>query len=256
VADEQAFLEGKTALVTGGSRSLGAVIAERLAVLGATVGIGYHASFVEADVLVERLQAETGREHVALAANLSDSEGVRALVEQALDTLGGRVDVLVNTVGPFTLTPLAQLSEEEWDRIWGMNVRAVWLASQLVVPSMQSAGWGRVVNISASFHVLRNHSIYALAKDSLIVLTEQLAVEFAPEITVNAVAPGQIAESADSMVDFDPTFVARAIDATPLRRLATRKEIAEIVALICSPVFDFVTGATIPVDGGFRLHRF
>ncbi len=254
MADEQGFLEGKTALVTGASRSLGAVIAERLAELGATVGVGYYASFVEADVLVERLQAETGREHVALAGDLSDSENVRLLVEQALESLG-RVDVLVNNVGPFGLTPLSQLSEEEWDLVWNANVKAAWLASQLVAPSMKAAGWGRIVNVSAAFHALRDLSIYALAKEAVIVLTEQLAVELAPEITVNAIAPGQIAESADAMVDFDPTFVPRVLEATPLGRLATRKELAELVALACGPAFDFVTGTTIPVDGGFRLRR-
>jgi NAD(P)-dependent dehydrogenase (short-subunit alcohol dehydrogenase family) len=215
MAREQGFLAGKAVLVTGASRSLGAVIAQQLADLGATVGIGYYASFADADELAERLTAGTGREHVALAADLRDRDGVRVLLEQAHERLG-RVDILVNNVGPFTLTPLKELAEEEWDTVWDVNVKAAWLASQLVAPAMRNAGWGRIVNISASFHVLRDHSIYALAKRAMIVLTQQLAVELAPEVTVNAIAPGQIAESADGMAEFDPEFVTRVTAATPL----------------------------------------
>jgi NAD(P)-dependent dehydrogenase (short-subunit alcohol dehydrogenase family) len=121
---------------------------------------------------------------------------------------------------------------------------------------MKSAGWGRIVNISAASYVLRNHSIYGLAKDALIFLTEELAVELGPEVTVNAVAPGQIDESAADIAEFDPTFVDRSIEATPAGRLVTRREVAEIVAALCSPTFTVVTGATIPVDGGFRLRSF
>ena len=87
-------------------------------------------------------------------------------------------------------------------------------------------------------------------------LTEELAVELGPEVTVNAVEPGQIVESAEDIAEFDPTFVPRAIEATPAGRLVSRAEVAEIVALLASPAFDIVTGAVVPVDGGFRFHRF
>jgi NAD(P)-dependent dehydrogenase (short-subunit alcohol dehydrogenase family) len=121
---------------------------------------------------------------------------------------------------------------------------------------MKAAGWGRIVNISAASYALRNHSIYGLAKEALIVLTEELAVELGPEVTVNAVAPGQIVESAADIAEFDPTFVDRAIEATPAGRLVTRREVADVVVAVCSPAFAVVTGATIPVDGGFRLRSF
>ena len=89
-----------------------------------------------------------------------------------------------------------------------------------------------------------------------VVTMGELAVELGPEVTVNAVAPGQIIESAADIAEFDPTFVDRSIEATPAGRLVTRREVADIVAALCSPTFAVVTGATIPVDGGFRLRSF
>jgi NAD(P)-dependent dehydrogenase (short-subunit alcohol dehydrogenase family) len=248
-------LDGKTALITGASRNLGAAIAERLAGSGARVAINYHASAGEAEALAVRLRSETGRDHLALAGDVGRAEELRALVERALSELG-RVDVLVNNAGPFSMTPFADLPEAEWDRIWDTNTKAAYLASQLVAPGMRTAGWGRIVNISAGSIYLRNHSIYGLAKEALVFMTEELACELGPEVTVNAIAPGQIAESAKDIEEFDPTFVPRAIEATPAGRLVTRAEVAELVALLCAPAFDMVTGATIPLDGGWRFHRF
>ncbi|MFQ5948444.1 MAG: SDR family NAD(P)-dependent oxidoreductase, partial [Acidimicrobiia bacterium] len=148
------------------------------------------------------------------------------------------------------------LPEGEWDRIWDSNVKAAYLATQLVVPGMREAGWGRIVNISAGSAYLRNHSVYTLAKEAMITLTEELALELGPEITVNCIAPGQIAESAADIAEFDPTFVERSIEYTPAGRLVTRAEVAAIVVELCSPRFAMVTGATIPVDGGWRFNRF
>ena len=95
-----------------------------------------------------------------------------------------------------------------------------------------------------------------VAKAAMITLTESMAVELAPEITVNCVAPGQIAESADDIAEFDASFVQRAIARTPIGRLATRNEVAEVILSLCGQRFDMVTGATIPIDGGWRINRF
>jgi NAD(P)-dependent dehydrogenase (short-subunit alcohol dehydrogenase family) len=256
VTEEATFLDGRTALVTGASRNLGAVIAERLAAQGARVAVNYNESATAANELVEHLRRETGREHVAIQADVARPGSVRDLVASALSAFGGRVDVLVNNAGPFSMTPFTELPEADWQRIWDTNVKAAYLASQLVAPGMRKAAWGRIVNISAVSYALRNHSVYGLAKDALRFLTEELAVELAPEVTVNAVAPGQIVESAADIAEFDPTFVERAIQATPQGRLVTRRDVAEIVCALCGPTFATVTGVTIPVDGGFRLQRF
>jgi NAD(P)-dependent dehydrogenase (short-subunit alcohol dehydrogenase family) len=249
------FLRGKTALVTGASRNLGAVIAERLASHGAAVAVNYNSSERDGRELVERLRAQSGEDHVALPGNMASSQEVSSLVVAALDHLG-RIDVLVNNAGPWAGDPFTELSEEDWDLVWNANVKAAYITSQLVAPSMRKAGWGRIINISAGSRYVRNNSIYGLAKDALAFLTEELACELGPEVTVNAVAPGQIAESAPDVEEFDPDYIGRAIASTPAGRLVTRSEVAELVALLCSPPLAMVTGATIPIDGGWRFHRF
>jgi NAD(P)-dependent dehydrogenase (short-subunit alcohol dehydrogenase family) len=119
---------------------------------------------------------------------------------------------------------------------------------------MRQRGWGRVILMSAGSAFIRAHSIYGLAKASVIHLTEALAVELGPEITVNAMAPGQIMESAAIMDGFEPGFSEKAAAAAPLKRLVTRLEVAEMMGLICaSPAMRTVTGHTFVMDGGWRL---
>jgi NAD(P)-dependent dehydrogenase (short-subunit alcohol dehydrogenase family) len=250
-----AFLADRTALVTAASRNLGASIAGSLARHGATVAINYHTSSAEAQSLVDRLRDQTGRHHVAIEADVADASSVRRLVEEAASRLGG-LDVLVNNAGPFSMTPYEKLSSDVWDQIVNTNLKAAYVASATAAAHMRSRGWGRIVNISAGSAYIRNHSVYGLAKSALMMLTQELALELAPEITVNAVAPGQIVESTADIAEIDPTFVDRAITHTPLKRLVGREEVAELVAYMCSPLLDFATGVTIPFDGGWRLNRF
>jgi NAD(P)-dependent dehydrogenase (short-subunit alcohol dehydrogenase family) len=250
------FLTGRTALVTGSSRNLGAAIARRLSAAGARIAVNYRSDATAAEEVVAGLEPAPDGAHVAVRADLASAAGVGALVEEAAARLGGRIDVLVNNAGPFAMTPFPELPEPEWDAIWDVNVKAAYLASRAVAPGMRAAGWGRIVMMSAGSAYLRNHSIYGLAKDALRFLAEELAVELAPEVTVNAVAPGQIAESAADIGELDPTFVERAIAATPAGRLVSRAEVAAVVALLCRPELAMVTGVTVPVDGGWRLPRF
>lgn len=167
----------------------------------------------------------------------------------------GTIDILVNGVGPFALEPFLELPEETWDRVMDANLKAVYLLTQLVAPGMEEKGWGRVINISAGSADYRNASVYALAKSALRFLTQSLALELGPAITVNAISPGQIAESAPDISAYDPTLVERAIKYTPTGRLVTRREIARMVVLLCSPAFDSVTGETIRMDGGWSIPR-
>ncbi|MCH8898912.1 MAG: SDR family oxidoreductase [Acidobacteria bacterium] len=245
------YLEGHTALVTASSRNLGASIVKALANAGADVLVTYHKSMDKAEELIAGLPAG---DHAAVYGDTSHEGGIRAMVDAAVAAAPGPIDLLINNSGPFTMESFVDLDPSEWDRIWTSNVKAAYLTSRLLVPEM--LGWGRVVNVSAGSAYVRNHSIYTLAKDALITFTEGLAVEVAPDVNVNCVAPGQIAESADDMAEFDPTFVERATRATPLGRLVTRDEVAAIVAELCGPRFDVVTGVTIPIDGGWRLAAF
>ena len=130
------------------------------------------------------------------------------------------------------------------------NLKAAYYASQLAFRFMKTQGWGRVVSISAGSAFVRNHSVYGLAKNALLVLTEALALDFAPHVTVNAVAPG--------LID-DPSVPEGTKDAakqdTPLRRLVTYPQVADMVCLLCSPAFDTVTGQVIVMDGGQTIPR-
>jgi NAD(P)-dependent dehydrogenase (short-subunit alcohol dehydrogenase family) len=249
------FLDGKTAFVTGASMHLGAVTALTLAQHGATVAINYLDHEPEPVDLLESLRAQ-GHPAYAVPGDLSVGSQARSVVEQAIDRLGGRIDVLVNNAGPFNADPFVKLTEAEWDRIMNVNLKAAYLAAQAVAPGMQSAGWGRIINMAAGSAFIRNHGVYGLAKGAVILLTEELALELGPEITVNAVAPGQIAESGPDISAIDPTFIERAIAHSPGGRLVTRREVANVIVWLCSPAADLITGHTIPIDAGWRFNRF
>lgn len=244
------ILAGRVALVTGAARNLGAEIARTMAVAGGQVIVNYQSS---AQAARELLDTFPGSGHVAVGADASTPAGVDELVAESERRTGATIDILVNNAGPFSLTPYSELDPAEFDHIWNTNVRSAYLAARRVAPGMRTTGWGRIVNISAGSAYLRNHSVYTLAKSAMITLTEQLALELGPDILVNCVAPGQILESAQDMSAFDAGFVTRTTARTPAGRLVTRADVAGVVLALCSPAFDMVTGATIPVDGGARL---
>ena len=249
-------LQGRRALVTGSSRNLGSEIARSLARRAATVVVTYHRSRAEAEAVVEDLRRESDLPHRAIQADLSDPGAASSMVEAAQDALDGPIEILVNNHGPFSMTPFHTMPPDEFAHVMDGNLTLTHRMVQQVVPGMRSGGWGRIVNLSAGSAYLRNHSVYGLAKNAVAMLTESLALELGPEITVNAVAPGQIAESTVDIEDIDPTFVGRALARTPAGRLVSRHEVAEIVASLCAPPFDLLNGAVIPVDGGWRLNRF
>ncbi len=248
---EEMFLRGKVALVTGASSGSGVDIARELARCGARVAVHYRNSRAGADQTVETIRA-AGAEAAIFHADMAVSDDVRRLVAQVEGRLGP-VSVLVNNAGPFADTAFRTLTERDWDYVMNSNLKSAFLASQLVVAGMEKLGWGRIVNLGATSAFVRSHSVYGLAKAALLHLTESLAVEFAPAVTVNAVVPSQIASP---RTDRMPAYKAAAIAATPLRRLVTQPEIARMVALVCSPAFDFVTGRAIVLDGGRTIPVF
>jgi NAD(P)-dependent dehydrogenase (short-subunit alcohol dehydrogenase family) len=248
-------LRDKVALVTAGSKKLGKAIATALAGRGAQVAVNYRDSGNEAGALVADLKRHHGGSHLAVPGDVSERAQVEAMVATVEQSLGP-VQIMVNNAGPFSRTPFLDMEVEEWDRIIDSNLKAVYLCTRTVAHGMRDAGWGRVVNISAVSAFVRNRSVYGLAKLAINNLTEELALELGPSITVNSLAPGQIEESLAEMAGFDPTWAKQVVDATPLGRLVTRSEIGELVATICTPVFDMITGVVIPVDGGLRLTRF
>jgi NAD(P)-dependent dehydrogenase (short-subunit alcohol dehydrogenase family) len=242
---------GKVALVTGSSSGAGVSIACELARHGARVAVHCRASIEASLGVVGRISAAGGVARAFNADLARDSES-GSLVSAVEDRLGP-VSILVNNAGPFADAPWRTLAPDTWDRIMAVNLKAPWLLAQRVAPGMEKLGWGRIVNVGATSGFVRTHSVYGLAKAALLHLTQSLALELAPTITVNAVVPSQIASArTDSM----PAYKNAAIAGTPLGRLVTEDEIGRMVVLACSPAFDFVTGQAIVMDGGRALPRF
>ena len=248
---EIAVLAGKVALVTGSSSGAGVAIALELARHGATIAVHCRSAIDDARAVVQRITAGGGTA-AAFQADLALAEAPSALVAEVEQAFGS-IQVLVNNAGPFADAPFRTLKLSAWDHVMSANLRAPYLLAQRVAPGMEQRGWGRIINLGATSGFVRTHSVYGLAKAALLHLTESLALELAPAITVNAVVPSQIASA---RTDTMAVYKAAAIDGTPLGRLVTEAEIGRMVALLCSADFDFVTGRAIVMDGGRTLPRF
>lgn len=248
-------VDGRNVLVTAGARHLGARIVEAFAAGGANIAVNYRGSREQAEALALEMTTRHGGRHIAVQADVSGSAEVARMIDEIESELGG-VDVLVNNAGPFSKTPFIEMGEEEWDQVLDSNLKASYLCAAAVAPGMRARGWGRIINISAVSAYVRNRSIYGLSKAAVHTLTESLAIELGPEVTVNAVAPGQIAESLEEMSGIDPGWAEEVASRTPLRRLVTREEVAEMIVAVCGEQFDTVTGHVLPMDGGLRLPRF
>jgi NAD(P)-dependent dehydrogenase (short-subunit alcohol dehydrogenase family) len=245
------ILGGRVALVTGASHGTGVDVARALAGAGARVAVHYRSDRAAAEAVVEAIRAGGGAAQ-GFGADVARSDDVRRLVAEVQARLGP-LDIVVNNAGPFNDTPFSALAEADWDYVLGANLKAVYLITQLVGPGMRRAGWGRIVNVGATSGLVRTHGVYGLAKGALLHLTQSLALELAPAVTVNALVPSQIASArTDTMADYK----ASAIAGTPLGRLVTQAEIAGLVVRLCSPEFDFVTGQAIVLDGGRTIPRF
>lgn len=244
-------LDGKVVLVTGSSSGAGASIARAFARQGARVAVHCRVNTNAANEVAAGI-ARDGGTAAAFTADLAEEGAVRSLATDIAAALGP-IAVLVNNAGPFADAPFRSLDSAVWDRIMTVNLKAPYLLVQQVVPGMERAGWGRIVNIGATSGLVRSHSVYGLAKGALLHLTESLALELAPAITVNAIVPSQIASA---RTDTMPVYKEAAIAGTPLGRLVTEDEIGEMAVLLCMPAFDFVTGQSVVLDGGRTLPRF
>lgn len=249
-----AMLEGRRAVVTGASRNLGAEVAIALARHGARVAINYRGSAAEAEAVLDAVEVY-GTGHLVVAGDVSSSAEVTSMMDSAVAGLGG-LDILVNNAGPYGANPIMEADESEWDRVIDANLKGTWLCTRAAAPHLRDSSDGRVVNLSAVSARVRNRGAYGLAKAAIEVLTEELALELAPYATVNAVAPGQVAESLDELSSYDQKWAQAVVDRTPRGRLVTRAELAEAIAIICTPTFASMTGTTLRFDGGLGLNRF
>jgi len=238
-------LDGKVALVTGGAIRVGRAISVALAERGATVAVNYHRSDEAAREVVAHIGAQGGRA-AGFQADVSDAAAVDRMVDEILSRFG-RLDVLVNNAAIFPRTPLDTVTEEEWDRTIGINLKGPFLCARRVGREMLARGGGKIVNIAdvAAFRPWASYIPYCVSKAGVVALTQGLAKALAPTVQVNAVAPGPVLFP----VSHSEEQRRRAIQPIPMGREGTPEDVARTVLfLIEGP--DFITGAVIPVDGG------
>jgi len=242
----RASLSGKVALVTGAGKRIGRSVALRLASEGADVVVNYRTSKAEADEVAAQIVA-MGRKAAAVQADIAKRADVIALFA-AVERDFGRLDVLVNNVGMFFSAKFEELTDEQWDRIMDTNLKSQFLCSQAAAPMLRRSGQGRIVNFASLGGLLAwpAYTHYCVSKAGVIMLTRCLARALAPEITVNAIAPGTI-----SFPDDAPGLAEDYIQRAPLHRTGTARDIDDaVVFLVQSP---FITGQVIVVDGGRTL---
>ena len=243
-------MQGNTVLITGGARRVGAAICRRLHAAGANLMLHYRSSAGEARLLSAELNHVRANSVALIQADLLDVAKLPSLVEQTLHTFG-RLDGLVNNASSFYATPLPDITLAQFDDLVGTNLRAPLFLAQAAAPALRRAG-GAIVNI-ADIHAerpLRNYVAYSVAKAALVGLTRSLARELAPEVRVNAVAPGPVLWPEDG--SFDELSRQRIISHTPLKREGTPEDIATTVAFLLADAH-YVTGETINVDGGRNI---
>ncbi len=239
-------LEGRKALVTGSAVRVGRRIALRLADAGCDVAVHYRTSDEEA-----RETAEEIREHGVSAAtvqgDLSKVDEAESVVDDAADAFDG-LDVLVNSASVFYPTPVGEVEQDDWDRLFDVNLRGPFFTSQQASERMEDDGV--IVNIAdwAGFRPYQNHVPYCTTKAGVIAMTKGLAKELAPDVRVAAVAPGPVMLPS-SYTDED---VERILEKTPLDRVGSPDDVAHAVEYLVEA--GFVTGAVVPVDGGRLIY--
>ena len=243
-------VQGKTVLITGGARRVGAAICRRLHLAGANLMLHYRTSAGEARLLQAELNHIRPDSVALIQADLLDIAKLPAIVEQTVQTYG-QLDALVNNASSFFQTPIGDITAANWNDLLGTNLQAPLFLAQAATPALKRAQ-GAIVNIT-DIHAerpLKNFVVYSIAKAGLPGLTRSLARELAPEVRVNAVAPGPILWPDDE--SFDELSRQRIISHTPLRREGTPDDIARAVHFLLADA-DYITGETINVDGGRNM---
>ncbi|HTS23413.1 MAG TPA: pteridine reductase [Casimicrobiaceae bacterium] len=240
-------MQGKVVLITGGAKRVGAAICRRLHAAGASLMLHYRASAGEARLLQAELNHQRKDSVALIQADLLDLAKIPSLIDQTVQSFG-RLDALVNNAASFYPTPVGEITAEDWDSLIGADLRAPLFVSQAAAAALKKTQ-GAIVNIT-DIHAerpLKNYVLYSIAKAGLVGLTRSLARELAPEVRVNAVAPGPILWPDDE--SFDELSRQRIISHTPLKREGAPEDVARAVLFLLADA-SYVTGETIRVDGG------
>jgi NAD(P)-dependent dehydrogenase (short-subunit alcohol dehydrogenase family) len=238
-------LHSKTALVTGAAKRIGRTLALSLAEAGADVAITYRNSAAEAHATVEALRKFNVRA-MAVECDVRSLESVTAAVAAVVEEFG-RLDILVNNAGTFETAVLQSITLEQWDKMFETNARGPFLMAQAAYPHLHKAK-GRIINIGSlgGMHPWPTHGHYCTSKAALHMLTQTMAKAFAPQISVNCVAPGMIVNG-----EVDPAYEHFA-QKTPMQRNGTTHDVAEAVLFFARGPH-FITGQILGVDGGLGL---
>jgi len=242
-------LKGKVSLVTGASRGIGAAIAISLANAGSEVLINYRSEQNAADEVVNAIKNAGGIAQKC-KFDVTNALEVTSEVDRVTAELG-RIDILVNNAGINRDRTFLKMSGEDWEQVINTNLTGVFNVTKAALPHMLSQGWGRIVNISSIIGIMGNigQSNYAASKAGILGFSRSIAKELASKgITVNVIAPGF---TSTSMVNsLSETVKDSLITRIPLKRFATPREVGDLVAFVCSPRADYITGEVFSISGG------
>ena len=245
-------INGKTALITGGSRGIGRAIALRLAKEGVRIAVNYKTNEEAAQWVVNAVE-EMGGEAIAVDADVSQSAEVEDMVKRVLDSWGS-VDILVNNAGIIHDSLLMRMTEEVWDDVVNTNLKGTFNCTKAVLRFMVRQRWGRIINVVSVVGLEGNpgQSNYAASKAGVIAFSRSIAKEVASRnITVNAVAPGYI--STEIVADLSPEFKELILSRIPQNRFGAVDDVANMVGYLASGEAGYITGEVIRVDGGIEL---
>jgi NAD(P)-dependent dehydrogenase (short-subunit alcohol dehydrogenase family) len=246
-------LNGKRALVTGGGKGLGKVMAMALAQAGADVAVCSR-TLADCEAAAKEITAATGRRALPLAADVTKAAEVDRLVAEVERGLGAPIDILINNAGINARGAAEELSEADWDAVIAVNLKAPWLVSRRVGPGMCQRGWGRVINLGSILSVIGipGRTPYGSAKAGVVNLTRVLALEWAGKgVTCNAICPGPFATDMNKPLLADPAKYQAFVAKIPMGRWGELEEIAGAAVFLASDAASFVTGSSLFVDGGW-----
>lgn len=243
------MIDNKTALITGAAKRIGAGIAEQLHAADMDVIIHYNTSAKEAHDLVRKLNDIRHDSAISVQANLEQKECYATLIDASLD-FRGKLDVLINNASAYYPTSLDSLDDQQWNELININLKAPLFLSQLAAKSLRSNN-GCIINIT-DIHAnrpLRNHSIYSVSKAGLVMLTQSLAKEFAPDIRVNAISPGVILWP-DDLNEEEKNAI---LNETMMKKTGDVQDITKAVLFLINDA-DYMTGQILNIDGGRTLY--
>jgi len=245
-------LEGKIGIVTGAGSGIGRACAIALAKEGAQVAL-----IGRRKELLEQVAHDIGDLACAISADLAQTSEIQRLVDETVRRFGG-LNFLLNNAGILQVGNVEQITEEQWDRVFNVNVRSVWLLSRAVLPHMRKAGGGSIINIASTLGIVgaRNRAVYAPSKGAVILLTKSMAIDHGHEnIRVNAICPSFVETELTSAIlskSNDPDAVRRERTAAhPIGRLGQPEDITGLAVYLASDESSWTTGAVLPVDGGY-----